>query len=119
MIARRIGAYLDPESFTPGNHGFALLAIFVLTLVFTYPTIFQLSSHLIGSQEDVWQFPWNIFNFRERVLHHQDPYFTDFIFYPAGTGLLLHNYTEFNDVLGLPLAPFFNDIAITNLMTLL
>jgi hypothetical protein len=53
------------------------------------------------------------------VLDGKDPYFTDYMFHPLGTSLLLHNYTEFNDAVGLVLAPFLNDIAITNVMGML
>lgn len=101
------------------SRGFAAAFLLLLTFVFTYPAVFHLSTHLLGGvHPDAWQWPWNIFNFRERILHGQDPYYTDYVFYPVGTGLLFHTYTEFNDVLGLLLHPFFNDIAITNIVSL-
>lgn len=105
--------------FTPDQTGFAVLTLLFLSLLFTYPTIVQLSTHLIGGTADGWQFPWNNFIFRERVLDGKDPYFTDYVFYPAGVSLVLHGYTEFNDVLGILLSPFLNDVAVTNLMVIL
>jgi Dolichyl-phosphate-mannose-protein mannosyltransferase len=105
--------YLDPE-----KPSFAVIVFIFLSLLFTYPTIVQLSTHLIGGTADGWQFPWNNYVFRERVLNGEDPYYTDEVFYPMGVSLILHGYTEFNDVIGLILSPFFNDVAITNLMVI-
>lgn len=105
--------YLDPEKTT-----FAVVVFIFLSLLFTYPTIVQLSTHLIGGTADGWQFPWNNYIFRERVLNGEDPYYTDSVFYPVGVSLILHGYTEFNDVIGLVLHPFFNDVAVTNLMVI-
>lgn len=105
--------YLDPEKTT-----FAVVVFIFLSLLFTYPTIVQLSTHLIGGTADGWQFPWNNYVFRERVLNGEDPYYTDSVFYPMGVSLILHGYTEFNDVIGLILHPFFNDVAVTNLMVI-
>lgn len=105
----------------PFEHGgFAAGFLLLLTLVFTYPAVFHLSTHLLGGvHNDAWQWPWNIFIFREQVSNGQDPYYTDFLYHPIGTSLLFHTYTEFNDVLGLFLHPIFNDIAITNIASLL
>ena len=111
---RRTLKYFDPDKTT-----FAVVVLIFLTLIFTYPTLFQLSTHLIGGTADGWQFPWNNYVFRDRVLSGKDPYFTDQVFYPIGVSLILHGYTEFNNVIGLALHPFFNDVAITNLMVLL
>ncbi|MCI0613604.1 glycosyltransferase family 39 protein [bacterium] len=105
--------YLDPE-----KPSFAVIVFVFLSLLFTYPTIVQLSTHLIGGTADGWQFPWNNYVFRERVLNGEDPYYTDEVFYPLGVSLILHGYTEFNDVIGLILSPFFNDVAVTNLMVI-
>lgn len=105
--------YLDPE-----KTRFAVIVFLFLTLLFTYPTIVQLSTHLIGGTADGWQFPWNNYAFRERVLNGEDPYYTDYVFYPMGVSLILHGYTEFNNIIGLILHPFFNDVAVTNLMVI-
>ena len=102
------------------HHGFAAGFLLLLTLVYTYPAVFQLSTHLLGGiHSDAWQWPWNIFIFREQVIHGQDPYYTNYLYYPVGTSLLFHTYTEFNGALGLVLHPFLNDIAITNVASLL
>lgn len=92
----------------------------VLTIVLTFPLSFHLNDHLVGrGTADVWQFPWNNFIFKERILSGRDPYFTDRIFYPVGTSLLLHTNTEFNSVVGFVLSPFLNEIGQMNVGLLL
>lgn len=94
------------------------IAFFFLTIGFSYPAIVQLSTHAIGYQGDIWQYPLNLFFFRERILEGRDPYYTDFIFHPAGTSLLLHNYTELHDAVALLLHPILNDLAASNFLIL-
>jgi len=92
----------------------------ILTLLMSYPLIFNLSDHVIGTgTADTWQFPWNNYVFRESILHGKDPYYTDKIYNPEGASLLLHTNTEFDSVLGLILSPFFNEIAQLNIGILL
>ncbi len=96
------------------------LVYLVLTVALTYPLVFHLNDHVIGNgTADVWQFPWNNFIFRERILSGKDPYFTDRIFYPVGTSLLLHTNTEVNSVLGLALSPFLSELGQMNVGLLL
>ncbi|HJZ13581.1 MAG TPA: glycosyltransferase family 39 protein, partial [Acidobacteriota bacterium] len=119
MTTNSSGRQLFYRWFCPDSIGFVTFLLVLLTLIFSYPTIFHLATYLPCSHPDAWQFVWNIFNFRELITEGKDPYFTDYMFHPLGTSLLLHNYTEFNDVVGLFLSPFFNDVAITNLMGML
>ena len=100
---------------------FAIIVLFILTLVYSYPIVFHLSDHVIATEKntDIWQFIWNQFVFREQVLHGKDPYFTDYFFHPVGTSLLFHSYTEFNSFFAVLLYPFLNDITIHNLLRLL
>ncbi|MCI0412534.1 glycosyltransferase family 39 protein [bacterium] len=107
------------RKFSLENPTFAALSLLLLTILFSYPAPFHLSDRLIGSGMDAWQFPWNNFVFRQQILGGEDPYYTDSIFFPIGTSLALHSYTEFNSVTGLLFSPFFNDIAQTNLAILL
>ena len=98
----------------------AAAVYFVLTVALTYPLVFHLQDHLIGTgTADVWQFPWNNFIFRERVLAGKDPYFTDRIYHPVGTSLLLHTNTEINSVLGLVLHPVLSEVGQMNVGLLL
>jgi hypothetical protein len=92
----------------------------VLTVVLTYPLAFHMNNHLIGrGTADVWQFPWNNFIFKERILTGKDPYFTDRIYYPVGTSLLLHTNTEFNSVVGFLLSPVLTELGQMNAALLL
>jgi hypothetical protein len=61
----------------------------------------------------------NNFVFRERILAGKDPYFTDRIFHPVGTSLLLHTNTEIDSVLGLILSPVLNEVGQMNVGLLL
>jgi hypothetical protein len=97
----------------------ALILLFILTIVLSYPAFLHLSDQLIGGGIDAWQFPWNAFIFREQVSHGQNPYYTDYIYNPVGSSLLLHSYTEWISAIGFVLSPFLNDIAQTNIAILL
>lgn len=118
------------ESETPFNVSFrrvlekpgtAAVILLLLTLIYTYPIVFHLSTHVIAEKEttDVWLFVWNQFVFAEQVLHGHDPLFTDCIYHPVGTSLLFHSYSEFNNVIALLLRPFLGDITSHNLVRLL
>lgn len=99
----------------------AAVVLLFLTLIYTYPIVFHLSTDVIAEKEstDVWQFIWNQFIFREQVMHGQDPLFTDYIFHPVGTSLLFHSYSEFNNLIALLFSPFLSDITSHNLVRLL
>lgn len=96
-----------------------MVFLFLLTIIYSYPAIFHLSDRMIGGTADAYQFPWNSFVFREQILHLKDPYFTDYIFYPVGTSLLLHSYTEFNSILSLAITPLLGYMAAYNISVLL
>ncbi len=96
------------------------LVYMILTVALTYPLVFHLNDHLIGrGTADVWLFPWNNFIFKERILSGKDPYFTDRIFHPIGSSLLLHTNTEVNSVIGLILSPFLSELGQMNVGLLL
>jgi Dolichyl-phosphate-mannose-protein mannosyltransferase len=101
------------------HKSFPVLLLLFLTVILSFPVPFHLQDRLIGGSVDAWQFPWNNFVFREQILHRKDPYYTDFIFFPIGTSLALHSYTEFNGAVGLLLSPFLNEVGQTNIAILL
>lgn len=107
------------DALSPERPAFAVLALFLLTILYSYPAIFHLSNYLIGGTTDSWQFPWNSFIFREQIAHFSDPYFTDYIYYPVGTSLLLHSYTEFNGFVSVLLSPLCGIIAAHNVAVML
>ena len=42
---------------------------------------------------DAYQFLWNTWHLRAAVLGGQNPLFTDYLFYPTGSWLIMHGYT--------------------------
>lgn len=114
MNPRAIRNLIQPE-----HPAFIGIVLFLLTIAYSYPVIFHLSDYMVGGTSDAYQFPWNSFVFREQILHLKDPYFTDYIFYPVGTSLLLHSYTEFNSIVALAMVPVVGYMAAYNIATLL
>ena len=79
-------------------------AVFV---VFTWPLATTFSSSflaVLAPGHDTYGFIWNTWHFREQVLSGHNPYYTDWMFYPQGSWLVMHAYTPilglFNLVLG-------------------
>ncbi|MBD2713630.1 hypothetical protein KBK19_01135 [Microvirga sp. STR05] len=72
-----------------------LLAFYALLfVVFTWPLAANFtSSFLAVPGRDSYQFFWNVWHFRDAVLSGHNPYVTDWVFYPHGSGLVMHAYT--------------------------
>ena len=83
------------------NAGVLLCLYAAFFVVLTYPLVLHLGSCFIADQKDGCIFVWNIYNFAERVHASRNPFFTDSIFYPFGTGLLLHVYAPLYGLAGL------------------
>jgi hypothetical protein len=95
----------------------ALLVFYAIAfIVFTYPLILDFGSCFISDSKDGCVFPWNIYNFRDNLLHSKNPFFTDKIFYPVGSSLVLHVYAPVSGVVGLL---FSNPVFALNLTVLL
>ena len=82
-------------------HFYALLGYAAVAVVFTWPLVPNISTHLTGSPAgDTGVYVWNQWVFRHELLdNHRSPYFTDKIFSLSGrANLSLHNYTAFQDI---------------------
>ena len=102
------------------EHLCALAAYALLTLLFTYPIVFQLSTHLPGDGGDTNVFIWNLWWVRKAVTQlHANPFWTDYIFYPEGVSLVFHTLVPFNGLLGIPLQAFASLITANNCIILL
>jgi hypothetical protein len=53
--------------------------------------------------KDAWQMVWNLWWVRYALEHGHNPFQTDLIFYPQGTGLYLHALNALNGLLSLPI----------------
>ncbi len=105
-----LGAWLRAD-------GPVVLAYVVATLVMTYPLVTQFNTHIPGSNGDAFQFPWNIWWFRHAIFDlGQDPFSTNYIFYPLGVSLTFYTLAVLNDVLALPMVPFIGIVAANNVL---
>lgn len=90
----------------------AVIALYLgLALVFTWPLLLHFSEAIPGDGHDGWQMVWNLWWVRYALEHGQNPFQTDLIFYPQGTGLYLHALNALNGLLSLP-AQFLTGSAI-------
>jgi hypothetical protein len=103
-------------------HIYALLGYAAVAVVFTWPLVPNISTHLTGSPAgDTGVYVWNQWVFRHELLdNHHSPYFTDKIFSLSGrANLSLHNYTAFQDLVALPFISSFGVVTTFNLVYLL
>lgn len=98
-----------------------MLSYSAIAVAFSWPLPLRLGTFLTGPHDgDTGLYVWNQWVFRhELVAHKRLPYFTDSIFsIGPDTNLGLHNYTEFQNLLALPLAPLVGTVATFNLVFL-
>jgi hypothetical protein len=103
-------------------HIYALLGYAAIAVLFTWPLVPNIATHLTGSPAgDTGVYVWNQWVFQHELLqNHQSPYFTDKIFSLTGrANLSLHNYTAFQDLVALPFINVFGVVATFNLVYLL
>lgn len=86
----------------------------LLTLAMTYPAVFRLGTHYVGTGGDLLIFPWNDWWCRKCLLEGHNPFFTTWLFYPRGVSLVYHNFAWLNTGLWLPLAPLIGPVAAHN-----
>jgi hypothetical protein len=83
---------------------FILAAYFLLTILMTWPTILHLTDGIPGDGFDGWQNYWNLWWIKQALLvEGRNPYFTDYIYPPAGASLLFHTLNIFNGWWTLPI----------------
>ncbi|HEC49924.1 MAG TPA: hypothetical protein ENI40_02055, partial [Candidatus Desulfofervidus auxilii] len=85
-----------------------LIGYVFITLLMTYPLVFHLTTHIPGDAGDGHQNLWNIWHFKKRLLNFQNPFYTNYLYYPIGVKLIFHTYGVFNNLLVLP----FNNIVL-------
>ncbi|MFQ5610761.1 MAG: interleukin-like EMT inducer domain-containing protein [Anaerolineae bacterium] len=75
-----------------------------LALVLTWPTIVHLTTHLPGDGGDDPAIAWNLWWVKYSLLTlRQNPFQTDFMFYPIGINLTFYTLTVLNGLTALPL----------------
>lgn len=92
----------------------------LLTIIFTYPLIVQLNTHIIGLAGDAESHMWSYWWMRKAMLElHTNPYFTQWLYYPEGVSLYFYAYNVVHAVLSIPLQSFLSLITIYNLTEML
>jgi hypothetical protein len=98
---------------------FLLLVYLLLTIVLTWPTVTHLDTHLPGDGGDDPAIAWNLWWVKYALLNEgQNPFQTDFMFYPIGINLAFYTLTVLNAVTALPLTLNLGVSTASNLHTL-
>jgi hypothetical protein len=88
----------------------------VLAVILTWPTILQLSTHLPGDGGDDPAIAWNLWWVKYALLNTgQNPFQTDYLFYPLGVNLAFYTLTVLNAVTALPLTLNLGVVTASNL----
>jgi hypothetical protein len=91
----------------------------LLTLAMTWPAVAQLSTHLLGSGDDMWVHYWNNWWVKRVLQQGGDVYHTPLLFHPTGVSLVYHNFAWVNIALWLALEPLTGGVAAYNLVHLI
>jgi hypothetical protein len=102
-------------------HAGVVLAYAVVAIVFTWPLVLHLGTHLTGGVGgDTGVYVWNQWVFRHQLLNLDFPYVTDTLFgHHEPANLSLHNYTRFQNLISVPIARFAGVVRAFNLVYLL
>ena len=100
---------------------FVVLGLYaVLAVALSYPVLVHPATHVPGSNTwafDEYSFLWNIWYFKHSLIDlHSNPFFTNLLYYPLGTKLILHTYAILNDAMAVPLTSVFPIPLASNLL---
>lgn len=102
------------------RHAAALAAYAALAVLFCRPVWTQFSTAYLGPGGDASVTIWNSWYFRYCLtVLHSDPMRTRFLYWPAESSLLLHQYTLLYDAFALLAGRWLGDPAVYNLHLLL
>ena len=82
------------------------LSYLLCSLVFTYPLVFHLTTHVPGGEGDVPLYIWNLWWMQQALSEGISPLFCDYIFAPYGVSLVFHAFVFFKALLAVPLQWF-------------
>jgi hypothetical protein len=95
--------------------GYTLLAI-----VFTYPLVSHLKTHVVGLTGDSEEYMWAFWWMRTALLDlGVSPFFTYWLYYPQGVSLYFFAFNPLHALLSVPLQLLFGLMTAYNLMALL
>ncbi len=91
----------------------------LITIVMTYPLLFQLNAGLASHTPDVWILAWDNWWIQRALAGGQDIFFTPLMFYPNGVSLAAHSFSFTHTLISSFLQVFTNPVAAFNLATFL
>lgn len=112
------------EAVTPAlpallRHSAAAVFLGVMAVVWTFPLVTKLSSHLPGGGAgDNVAFLWNFWWMRTALDRGHDFFRTSYLFAPAGVDLTLHTHTALNAFSGATLLAELPEVAALNVTAL-
>lgn len=96
-----------------------LLAYFLLAAALTWPTLAHFTTYLPGDGGDDPALAWNFWWVKYALLNlAQNPFQSDYLFYPVGINLAFYTLTVLNAVTSLPLTLNLGVVAASNFHTL-
>lgn len=99
------------------HHILALVGYSLLTLLYTFPTAWRLTSHIPGSGDAPW-FLWQLWWFKYAIVHlRQSPLVTDMIYHPL-QDVPIAWQSPFNELAAIPLQAAFGPVVAYNLLLL-
>ena len=96
-----------------------LLAYGAVAVGITWPLAARLSTHLLRGSGDTLFHYWNDWWVQRALAAGQIPFYTRYLFYPAGVSLIHNNFAWLNIAIGLVLRPLVGGLAAYNLPLLL
>lgn len=95
-----------------------LFAYIVVAVGMTWPVTKQISTHLVGTGDDMWVQYWNNWWVKSVLTDGGDVYATLLLFHPQTTSLVYHNFSWVNIAGWLVIEPILGGITTYNLIYL-
>ena len=96
-----------------------LLSYLLCSLVFTYPLVLHLTTHVPGEVEgDVPVYIWNLWWMQQALSEGISPLFCDYIFAPYGASLAFHAFVFLKAFIAIPLQWFCTAWTAYNMLIL-
>ncbi len=108
----------EPKKFIHMTELLVILMYTLLTIIFTYPVAFS-EDKIPGDGLDSYWYMWDLWSFKNAVLNHSNPYYNNYIYYPAGINLAFSSISPFNAILSIPLQLLFDLTLSYNILWLL
>ncbi len=102
-----------------GGHLIALVVYSALAVIFTLPASLHPGRTLLGNGGDNYLHAWFLEAFAKAVVHGDNPFRTDLIFYPFGANLAWATTDPLGGMLALPLSLSFGPVLAYNISVIL